>query len=104
MMASRLNIEERKFIQNATASIKTQLKCKYNYSVVRLITERINWTVLFDATVTGPVYWNLLLRSVMPSIREDCEGEEFCFQQDGAPSTTIAMLDPFLIRSCQTGG
>ena len=39
----------------------------------------------FDATMTGPVYLNLLQQSVMPSIREDFEQEEFYFQQDGAP-------------------
>ncbi|GFT66548.1 DUF4817 domain-containing protein [Nephila pilipes] len=39
----------------------------------------------FDATVTGPVYLNLLQQSVIPSIREDFEQEEFYFQQDGAP-------------------
>ncbi|GFT95276.1 uncharacterized protein NPIL_460641 [Nephila pilipes] len=37
----------------------------------------------FDAT--GPVYLNLLQQSVIPSIREDFEQEEFYFQQDGAP-------------------
>ncbi|GFT11948.1 uncharacterized protein NPIL_602731 [Nephila pilipes] len=39
----------------------------------------------FDATVTGPVYLNLLQQSVIPSIREDFEQENFYFQQDGAP-------------------
>ncbi|XP_016075224.1 PREDICTED: uncharacterized protein LOC107542427 [Miniopterus natalensis] len=38
-----------------------------------------------DGTVTGPIYLNLLRQSVMPSIREVFEDEEFYFQQDGAP-------------------
>ncbi|KAF8778336.1 hypothetical protein HNY73_015067 [Argiope bruennichi] len=40
----------------------------------------------FDATVTGPVYLNLLQQSVIPSIREVFEQDEFYFQQDGASS------------------
>lgn len=39
----------------------------------------------FDATVTGPMYLNLLRPSVMPRIRKVFEDEEFYFQQDGAP-------------------
>jgi transposase len=39
----------------------------------------------FDATVTGPIYLNLLQQFVIPSIRIDFEDEEFFFQQDGAP-------------------
>ncbi|GFQ65292.1 DUF4817 domain-containing protein [Trichonephila clavata] len=39
----------------------------------------------FDATVTDPVYLNLLQQYVIPSIREDFEPEEFYFLQDGAP-------------------
>ncbi|GFS72586.1 uncharacterized protein NPIL_493121 [Nephila pilipes] len=39
----------------------------------------------FDATVTGPVYLNLLQQSVISSTREDFEQEEIYFQQDGAP-------------------
>ena len=31
----------------------------------------------FDATVTGPIYLNLLQQSVIPSITEDFEDEEF---------------------------
>uniref|UniRef100_A0A673C512 Uncharacterized protein n=1 Tax=Sphaeramia orbicularis TaxID=375764 RepID=A0A673C512_9TELE len=41
--------------------------------------------LFFDATVTSPIYLNLLQRSVMPSIREDFEDEEFYFQQDRTP-------------------
>ena len=56
-----------------------------NYRVVRFTIKRINWAVLFHATVTGPVYLNWLRWSVMPSIREDFEDEWFYFHQDGAP-------------------
>ena len=34
--------------------------------------------------MTGPIYLNLLRLSVIPSIREDFEQDEFYFQQDGA--------------------
>ncbi|CAM1299642.1 Uncharacterised protein r2_g956 [Pycnogonum litorale] len=39
----------------------------------------------FDATVTGPIYLNLLQQSVMPCIRNDFKDEDVYFQQDGAP-------------------
>ena len=47
-----------------------------------------------------PIYLNFLQQSVMPSIREDFEDEEFYFQQDGAPphyhSDVRSLLDKFL--------
>ena len=36
----------------------------------------------FGAIVTGPVYLNMLRRSVVPLIRELCEDEELYFRQD----------------------
>ena len=39
----------------------------------------------FDATVTGLSYLNLLQQSVMPSIKEEFEDEEFYFQQNRTP-------------------
>lgn len=37
---------------------------------------------VFDATVTGPIYFNLLHQSDMPSNREGYEGEQFYFHQE----------------------
>lgn len=69
----------------------------------------LSWRTLigpffFDATVTSPVYLNLLQQFVMPSFRKDFEDEVFYFQQDGAPPPIVTMLDPTLIRSCQKDG
>ena len=58
--------------------------------------------LFFDAIVIGPVYLNLLHHSFMPSIREHHKEEDFGFQKDGPPHTTVAILDPSLIRPCQT--
>ena len=75
-MAARINLEERKFIQ----------KCYWKYeNTVEVQSQFSKRPFFFDATVTGTVYLNLLRRTVMPSMREYLEDEEFYFQQDGAP-------------------
>lgn len=49
-----------------------------------------------DGTATGPIYLNMLQKSVMPSIREDFKDEEFYFQQDWAPQHHYHDFRPFL--------
>lgn len=59
--------------------------------MVWLVIKRINWTVFFDATVTGPMYLSLLRQSVMPHIREVFEDEEFIFSKMEHPLTTMVL-------------
>ena len=60
--------------------------------------------LFFDVTVTGLVYLNMLQQSVMPSIRNVLEDEEFFSSKMEHHHTTIVMYNPTLTRSCQTGG
>jgi hypothetical protein len=43
------------------------------------------WTVLFEGTVTGHVYLNMLRTFILPAIHQLYGNEPFYFQQDGAP-------------------
>ncbi|XP_076368286.1 uncharacterized protein LOC143255849 [Tachypleus tridentatus] len=45
----------------------------------------VDYQRVFENTVTGLVYMNLLQESVMPHIREQFGDDDFYFQQDGAP-------------------
>ena len=69
--------------------------------MVRLIIRMINWTVLFLGYCDLSCFLNLLQQSVMPSISEHFEEEDFYIQQDAAPHTIIEMLDLSLVRSCK---
>lgn len=65
------------------------------------ILRRINWTILFDATMTSPVYLKSLQQSVIPSIREDFKDKVLFSARWGTPIISSQCVNPSFMRSCQ---